>query len=172
MRWLLWCFCLLAESYETINHYHYHYFSHNPRAHVLYHRLWYFIQIPYLSKFRATLFGISRFCTKSKACFSPTDSRWGRQISADNPTLIFNFNNFAHQPTNTCFISPSLAFHTDCIWIWCWQKYFICWWHCNVFLHNQRIQSYENSQGKYITCNIRCDPYRVAKLCFRPSRYH
>jgi len=25
MRWLLWCFCLLAESYETINHYHYHY---------------------------------------------------------------------------------------------------------------------------------------------------
>jgi len=21
MRWLLWCFCLLAESYETINHY-------------------------------------------------------------------------------------------------------------------------------------------------------
>jgi len=26
MRWLLWCFCLLAESYETINHYHYHYF--------------------------------------------------------------------------------------------------------------------------------------------------
>jgi len=22
MRWLLWCFCLLAESYETINHYH------------------------------------------------------------------------------------------------------------------------------------------------------
>jgi len=24
MRWLLWCFCLLAESYETINHYHYH----------------------------------------------------------------------------------------------------------------------------------------------------
>jgi len=23
MRWLLWCFCLLAESYETINHYHY-----------------------------------------------------------------------------------------------------------------------------------------------------
>ena len=25
MRWLLWCFCLLAESYETINHYHYHF---------------------------------------------------------------------------------------------------------------------------------------------------
>jgi len=24
MRWLLWCFCLLAESYETINHYHYY----------------------------------------------------------------------------------------------------------------------------------------------------
>jgi len=24
MRWLLWCFCLLAKSYETINHYHYH----------------------------------------------------------------------------------------------------------------------------------------------------
>ena len=24
MRWLLWCFCLLAESYETLNHYHYH----------------------------------------------------------------------------------------------------------------------------------------------------
>ena len=23
MRWLLWCFCLLAESYKTINHYHY-----------------------------------------------------------------------------------------------------------------------------------------------------
>ena len=23
MRWLLWCFCLLAESYEIINHYHY-----------------------------------------------------------------------------------------------------------------------------------------------------
>ena len=23
MRWILWCFCLLAESYETINHYHY-----------------------------------------------------------------------------------------------------------------------------------------------------
>ena len=22
MRWLLWCFCLLAESYEMINHYH------------------------------------------------------------------------------------------------------------------------------------------------------
>jgi len=22
MRWLLWYFCLLAESYETINHYH------------------------------------------------------------------------------------------------------------------------------------------------------
>ena len=28
MRWLLWCFCLLAESYETINHYHYHYHYH------------------------------------------------------------------------------------------------------------------------------------------------
>ena len=27
MRWLLWCFCSLAESYETINHYHYHYHS-------------------------------------------------------------------------------------------------------------------------------------------------
>jgi len=26
MRWLLWCFYLLAESYETINHYHYHYY--------------------------------------------------------------------------------------------------------------------------------------------------
>jgi len=26
MRWLLWCFCLLAESYETINHYHYQLF--------------------------------------------------------------------------------------------------------------------------------------------------
>jgi len=24
MRWLLWCFCLLAESYETIKQYHYH----------------------------------------------------------------------------------------------------------------------------------------------------
>jgi len=24
MRWLLWCFCLLVESYETINHYHFH----------------------------------------------------------------------------------------------------------------------------------------------------
>jgi len=24
MRWLLWCFCLSAESYETKNHYHYH----------------------------------------------------------------------------------------------------------------------------------------------------
>ena len=24
MHCLLWCFCLLAESYETINHYHYH----------------------------------------------------------------------------------------------------------------------------------------------------
>jgi len=23
MRWLLWCFCFLAESYETINHCHY-----------------------------------------------------------------------------------------------------------------------------------------------------
>jgi len=23
MRWFLWCFCLLAESYETINHYHF-----------------------------------------------------------------------------------------------------------------------------------------------------
>jgi len=23
MRWRLWCFCLLVESYETINHYHY-----------------------------------------------------------------------------------------------------------------------------------------------------
>ena len=23
LQWLLWCFCLLAESYETINHYHY-----------------------------------------------------------------------------------------------------------------------------------------------------
>jgi len=23
MRLLLWCFCLLAASYETINHYHY-----------------------------------------------------------------------------------------------------------------------------------------------------
>jgi len=23
MRWLLWRFCLLAESYEIINHYHY-----------------------------------------------------------------------------------------------------------------------------------------------------
>ena len=27
MRWLLWCVCLLAESYETINHYHYPKFS-------------------------------------------------------------------------------------------------------------------------------------------------
>jgi len=26
MRWLLWCFCLLAESYETINHYHYQWY--------------------------------------------------------------------------------------------------------------------------------------------------
>jgi len=25
MRWILWCFCLLAESYETINHYDYQY---------------------------------------------------------------------------------------------------------------------------------------------------
>ena len=24
MRWLLWCFCLLVETYETINHYHLH----------------------------------------------------------------------------------------------------------------------------------------------------
>jgi len=24
MRWLLWCFYLLAETYETINHYHLH----------------------------------------------------------------------------------------------------------------------------------------------------
>jgi len=119
--------------------------------HILYHRLWYFIQIPYLSKCRATLFGISRFCMKCKACSLRADSLWGRQISADNPTLIFNFENFAHQPTNTYFISPSLVFHTDCIWIWCWQKYFICCWHCKVFLHNQRTQSYENSQGKYIT---------------------
>jgi len=23
VRWLFYCFCLLAESYETINHYHY-----------------------------------------------------------------------------------------------------------------------------------------------------
>jgi len=28
MRWLLLCFCLLAESYETINHYHYHLSGH------------------------------------------------------------------------------------------------------------------------------------------------
>ena len=27
MRWLLWCFCLLAESYETINHYYYYYIT-------------------------------------------------------------------------------------------------------------------------------------------------
>jgi len=25
---------------------------HNPRAHALYHRHWYFMQIPYLSKFK------------------------------------------------------------------------------------------------------------------------
>jgi len=24
VRWLLWGFCLLTESYETINNYHYH----------------------------------------------------------------------------------------------------------------------------------------------------
>ena len=28
MRWLLWYFCLLAGSYETINHYHYNIFQH------------------------------------------------------------------------------------------------------------------------------------------------
>ena len=28
MRWLLWCFCLLAESYETINHWHWHWHWH------------------------------------------------------------------------------------------------------------------------------------------------
>jgi len=34
MRWLLWCFCLLAESYETINHYHYrrYHYAMQPRA--------------------------------------------------------------------------------------------------------------------------------------------
>jgi len=91
-----------------------HNFSHNPQAHILYHRLWYFIQIPYLSKFRATLFGISRFCTKCKACFSPADSRWDKQISPDNLKLIFNFQLYT-QPTSTYFISPSLVFHTDSI---------------------------------------------------------
>jgi len=80
----------LPKFYTTFRTTHEHIF--------LYHRLWYFIQISYLSKFRATLFGISRFCTKCEACFSPTDSRWGRQISADNLTLIFNLNNFTHNP--------------------------------------------------------------------------
>ena len=64
----------------------------------LYHHYWYFIQIPHVSKFQATLFGIWRFCTKCKACFLPTDSFWGRQISANSQTLIFNFNNFLHNP--------------------------------------------------------------------------
>ena len=27
MRWLLWCFCLLAESYETTNHWHWHWLA-------------------------------------------------------------------------------------------------------------------------------------------------
>jgi len=57
----------LPKFYTTFRTTHEHIF--------LYHRLWYFIQISYLSKFRATLFGISRFCTKCEACFSPTDSR-------------------------------------------------------------------------------------------------
>ena len=60
------------------------------------HRLWYFTQIPYLSKFRATLFGISRFCTKCKACFiriahrqrlRQTDLGWQPNIDLTLATL-------------------------------------------------------------------------------------
>ena len=65
---------------------------------ILYQRLWYLILIPYLSKLRATFFGIWRICTKCKACLSSTDNLWGRQISANNRTLIFNFSNFPHNP--------------------------------------------------------------------------
>jgi len=32
MRWLLWYFCLLAESYETINHYHYYHYHYSSRS--------------------------------------------------------------------------------------------------------------------------------------------
>ena len=72
-----------------------HNFPHNPRAHILYHRLWYFIQIPYLSNFEQQFSG---FCKKRKSCFIRTNSVWSRQISADHLTLIFNFNNFTHNP--------------------------------------------------------------------------
>jgi len=92
----LWGRQISADNLSSI--FNFNNFTNNPRPHILYHRLWYFIQIPYLSKCRATVFGISRFCTKCKACFSSTDSLWGRQISADNLTLIFNFNNFTHNP--------------------------------------------------------------------------
>jgi len=89
-----------------------------PRTHMLYHRLSYFIQIPYLSNFWATLFGISRFCTICKWCSLRADSLWGRQISADNLTLIFIFNNFPHNPrTHILYHRLSyfiqIAFETD-----------------------------------------------------------
>jgi len=93
-------------------------FTHNPRTHILYQCLWYFMQIPYLLKFRATLFGISRFCTKCKACSLRADSLWGRQISADNLTLIINFNNFTHNPRthilyHRLWYFIQIAFETD-----------------------------------------------------------
>jgi len=58
---------------RKINRFHPN-FPHNQRAHILYHCFSCFIQIPYLSKLRATLFGINRFCTKCKACSLRADS--------------------------------------------------------------------------------------------------
>jgi len=60
--------------------FHFNNFPHNSWTLILYHHVWYFIPIPYLSKFWATLFGILRFCTKCKACFLHIDNAWGRQI--------------------------------------------------------------------------------------------
>jgi len=56
-----------------------HNFQHNPRAHILYHRLWYFIQIPYLSNFEQHFSGSREFVQNEKhALYAQTASEADR----------------------------------------------------------------------------------------------
>ena len=71
-----------------------------PRTNISYHRLWYFIQIPYLSKFSNNTFRNLEILYKlwNILITRRLYSVWDRHISANNLTLIFNFNNFTHNP--------------------------------------------------------------------------
>jgi len=72
MRWLLWYFCLLAESYGTINHYHY--------------------QLPEtdiaktLSKFSLWSYNGSN-CSRSPVGFLPLSVVWCRYLCQFNGTV-------------------------------------------------------------------------------------